>query len=588
MPKLSRLLFLIATIRLVLIAGALTAFNLDEEFTQRIDESFCRSLIENSGKERAVFFVHQDGQKPLLLYLRHRQGDFILRGNLSPTSAAKLDFSQFNPEVVTFSPEKINKKPLYSRGSAVKFSFSAGIALIDTLFIPHQFENAANSAFISDLGYLEARFRTGRNLLSPTCLDEFAAKISRGRIRLASRVKLNRYYLLKDNFWGPVDYLTGNSIESIMAKGFFDPVHKMTMFKGVSEWQKKHSRDLRLFFAIIADEEYIFSQDLRLKLGLVPATVSLNPQRIEQTDIGSGQNQMVFLSIGPGINYFDDPWKQKRRNIPGPRLLMSRLLYGNERLQIYPSFSIDPIEEGEKRLAAINRFQLKAAGKSGKNKRLPLWLEAEARNDLIENLEDAVCRYGLINDSDRLYLGFNFSGENFRGNVVNNEVRLSDGISLRAFVNAVIIPPGTGNDYRDSYAHHFSGISPHWQYNCATHFNHLFIEAPTPDDKGFRIAWLMFQLNRSHPTLGRMMLRAQRQNRISALKKMSESLNRIIADTGFAFFNTAAALQRRKNEAELLRRWCVYLCAYRMASANAAKQLQNFIEFYKLKFNKND
>lgn len=560
----------------------LFAVNLDAKFKQSLDKKFWSELKSNPEKERAVFLEYGSTDFPLITYLRRhdKSGFFILRGNLPQDCEKFFARTLASARKQKFAPLKSNGEPLYRYGTVFKGT-APGNPAMQWQYVPHRVQGQENQCFVSDLGYFELRFKPGQNIPAQA-LIEFLHFFSSGRLSLSKEVRLNRYYLFKEDFWGPVDYFAAASLQQAMEISAFMPTHKLTMNKHVNKWQKKHKLDLKLVFELLAEEDYLLSQDNRLKLGMVSGKVRLNLSRIAHTDIGSGQNQLVFLSIGPGINYFDDPWLQPRRNLPCPRLIFNQAALALSQLQVYPTYSIAPPGKGEKRLQAINRFQtiLSDPDFSEVPGRLPAWLGFNLRKTMFEIIEDAVCEYGLTNDSPDLTPGFKILEQSFNGNLINNEIRIYQGIPLHSFLCAVIVPPGSESSYQNRYAQEFLNRSEHWQFVAGTYFKDLFVSAPTPDDKGFRAAWLGWHMQFSHPTLARILELARTMQKSSSEIKISESLGRIIAREKTAFFKTAYRQKRQELETEKLELWSAYLESRRFNRQDMRARLAEFINFH--------
>lgn len=552
------------------------AFNLDKNFRQNFDQTTLSELKQEPGQEKALFFKDSETKENTVLYLRYeKNGVFVLRGNLPEQYDKQISRKLNNKKRGLYSPLKINGKPLYEYGSCYFFSKDQA----ECLYIPFKTGESENECFICDLGYFEARFSA--NTINPDQLcKDLLPWLTDKKLFFAGKVKLNRYYLFRDNYFGPVHYFYPDSIKEAKKTSEFMPVHKLTMNKHIKDWNKKRKQDLELFYKILIEERFLLSQDQRLKRGMVPAFVELNWNRIKETDIGSGQNQVVFLSIGPGINYFDDPWKHPRKNIPCPRLIFDNSIYGFKQLQIYPTFSIEPEAIGEGRLKVINRFQLIDDDSAKVNQRTPLWLPAKSRRPVIEEIEEALCNDNLLNDSPELRPGFKLMRKSYNGNIANNEIRIKDAISPTDTMRSVVIPPDSRDKYLNHYIRNFRNISPHWQYICATRFNDLFVEAPTADDKGFRTAWLKWHLGFSHPALKRLLKLAENKNKPELQVFIAEKIARIIEDEGLSFFNTPYARHRTEIETKRLELWCEYLQAFRNNKAKAKQLLIKFINFY--------
>lgn len=565
----------------ICLANPCDAIDLDKPFAQKITASMLDELKNLPDQERAVFIEFDSSPETFPLYLRFNPSSkaFILRGNLPE----KIDQFIKRPIGATakglFAGLKANGEALYEYGTAF---FSAHNIdrkqLVKIKYVAHFVGGIANACFVCDLGYLEAYFPVNVQNMGKS-INKVLKAISGKHLQLAKTVPLNRYYLFKDNYFGQVHLFTSNSLMESRNLSVFFPVHKLTMNKAVAKWKEKDKLDRELLLNILAQKEYLLAQDLRLKLAMVPAKIKLNWDRIDHSDLGSGQNQVVFLSSGAGINYFDDPWRSERTNLPCPRLIFDKSVYAKDKIQLFPTFSIEPAATGEGRLQQINNFQLHGSSQASYQSREPLWLPVAERKTQIETIEKGLCEYGLVNDSPNLRPGFELYGKHFNGNVVNNEIRVFEAISLRALLTAVIVPPRSANAYKGAYIEAFRNSSPHWQYNCATNFTELFCEASTPDDKGFRIAWLKWHLNFSHPTLFRMLEMSRHAISPNLENTFAEKISAQIKLEGPQFFRTKYAQHRMKLEAEKMELWCNYLEAYREKQKNAGTRLAQFVDY---------
>ncbi|HNW36605.1 MAG TPA: hypothetical protein PKM25_16830, partial [Candidatus Ozemobacteraceae bacterium] len=276
--------------------------------------------------------------------------------------------------------------------------------------------------------------------------------------------------------------------------------------------------------------------------------------------------QFVFLTLGPGINYFDGPWRKKICALPGPRLIIDPAVVNLADAQIYPSYSIDPPEMGEGRLRAINRFQTgESAPCSSKTsvscRRDALSMPFERREKVIRELADVLCRYGLLNDDPALERGFSFMGAEFRGNIVNNEIRLRDGLALREWAIGVIVPPGAAKSTR----RRLSAIGFTEESGPGgMPLSEFVIEAPFATDAGFRLAYLELVLRRSQPVLSRIIRRLRpdqapengiRPGYTSAM----HAIDRIIRREGFAFLFHRRSFDASRSWAEWRTAWSEWL-----------------------------
>jgi hypothetical protein len=582
--KIKRLIFL-ATIFIFFLGKVCPAkLDLDREFTQLINEQTAFQLLDHPGRERPIFIgPAATGKVRVIAGLRYdkQSNRFILRGNLPEDLEASLKLEQRNLKSGLFSPAKKNGEPLYRYGTTLSPQ-SADMPQPDFakwFYVPHHVNGEPNKCFVCDLGYFEFSFAAAPAQIASR-LNFLIAEFSQNRLKICKKVPLNRYFLFKDNFWGPVDYFAADSIAEAMELATINPSHKLTLNKHLKDWRSKSAEDIRLVFELLDREEYLLSQDYRLKLGLVPDFVRINFSRIDNTDIGSGQNQMVFLSIGPGINYFDDPWQQPRRNLPCPRIIFNVPLLAQMQIQLFPTYSVEPKGSGESRLQAINAFQKLFPPSISSGDRLPVWAGQKSRKTSIAAIENALCSYGLLNDSAELSPGFFLEGKNYNGNIVNNEVRMANGLSLRSFLAAIIVPPQTLTEYQHNFIRHFYNRTPHWQFIAGTHFKDLFIAATTADDLGFRLAFLFRQLQFSHPLLARIIKKSRAENRPQAEKKIAAAIDRLIQRYQTQFFATPIARHRRRLEAEKLNLWCEYLESFRLNKSDTHLKLQRFIHFH--------
>jgi hypothetical protein len=552
------------------------AINIDRLQQQKLDKFFVAELRNNPEKERAIFFEVEGSNELVILYASSKpeQGKFVMRGNLLE-SLDKFITDRFSKaKIKLFSPLKKDSTPLYEYGRSLVFEINHATCF----YVPYRFNNCDNECFVSDLGYFKVQFSTSDKNFA-AMVEKIIDEFSSGRMKLAKKVALNRYYLFQDNYFGPVHHFYPVSLKAAQNIATFCPVHKLTMNKHISEKKIKSEADKQLLFKLMTEDKFLLSQDQRLKRNMVPSFVRLNWSRIKETDIGSGQNHMVFLSIGPGINYFDDPWKQPRKNIPCPRIIFDKAVFGLEEIQIFPTFSIEPECIGEKRLQAINEFQYLDQKTDLKLNRLAKWLPDKNRKRIIDKVENALCEYGLVNDSARLRPGFYLFNKWFNGNIVNNEVRVKDGLSVYSLINGVIVPPGTRHEYLNAYICHFKNQSLHWQYIDGKRFTELFVEAPTADDKGFRTAWLRWHLQFYHPSLVRILDFARFEKNPELANFIGERISRIIKNEGLGFFKSDYAEHRKIIELERQRLWLSYLEAFRERNPSAKDHLIRFINF---------
>ena len=556
---------------LLLSAKPLSALDQGRLFPQTLDQTFFDNLRASKNCERAIFIKIAD--KECFLYIRASDKGFILRGQLTPEDEKCLNSSVFENRRALFSPLKENGEPLYQQGTAFIWQLQQhGKMNAEYCYIPHKINGIDNNCFICDKGYLEIRLSRFAGIDKNKMAFILAALFS-NRATIQNDVCLNRYYLYRDNLWGAVNETAGTVSSEII----FPPLHKATLNKGITDSGQKTSKDCELIIDLLAQEKFLLSQDMRCKLGRVPGFVKINMNFIENTDIGSGQNQMVFLSSGPGINYFDDPWQQPRKNVPCPRLLFHRALYDISQMQVYPTYSIEPEAKGEGRLHKINEFQQKELSEADSNS--IIWSSNSFRKPYFFTVEEKLCQNGLTNDKTDLAPGFSLREQFFAGNIVNNEIRVFQAISARDLLTAVIVPQGTVDQYKNAYERKMKNTSPHWNFNCGVDYKKLFVEAPVSTDKGFRCTWLMLMLHESHPALYRVMQRAGKEKKRKAFLFLGDKIAKMAADNGRKFFLTLYFKHYRNLDRQRNQIWLEYLEACR--NSNTGKS-ENLLQQYKI------
>lgn len=439
----------------------------------------------------------------------------------------------------------------------------SGIAITFT-HVPHEVAGRDNPAFAGDIGLLRLEASMTALLTAPDALLRPAF----GRPVRASTAPAGELYPHMDTRFGFPHRLVAGGFDAPVEACLLPPVHKLSANKNLGTCEEKREADLRDLAALLATDSGLLSQRERLRRRMVPDTVKLDGARIDDTDIGSGQNQFVFLTLGPGINYFDGPWRRREVRLPGPRVILDPAVVNLADAQIYPSYSIDPPDRGEGRLTAINRFQTDSKPTCREAVPMP----ASRRSRVIRELAGALCRYGLLNDDPALEKGFIFLGCGFRGNIVNNEIRLRDALSLREWAIAVIVPPGTADRARRLLAG--IGFTPE-NGPGGVPLPDFVIEAPFATDAGFRMAYLEFVLRRSNTVLARL-ARLLRPSGISGLGirpgylPTLKAIDRLIRREGLAFLLQPGALDAARRWGTWRRAWS----AWRTAVLNEAPEAE--------------
>jgi len=473
---------------------------------------------------------------------------------LPPDCESRLSMEIREGAIEPFSTSTAGGTCFYRRGfcrRGVARDAISGLGISYT-FVPFKLEGRDNPAFAGDLGLLRLEIPASSIAKAPEALLRAAF----GEIVAAGNFPSRELYPLMETRFGMPHRMLNDDFAVPIEAYVLPPVHKLSANKHVEDPQRKLDADLKDLARLLATDSGLLSQRERLRRRLVPDSVKLNWSRIDDTDIGSGQNQFVFLTMGPGINYFDGKWLSRTIAMPGPRVVFDPAVVSFADAQIFPSYSIDPPEKGEGRLRAINRFQHETAGSSREAVPMP----PERRRDVLRNLADALCRYGLLNDDPSLEVGFTFMDRTFRGNVVNNEIRLLDGILPREWAIGVIVPPGAGTRARALLSE--IGYSDE-SGPGGIPLSDFVYEAPFPTDAGFRQAYLelvcrrvlpvfsgIFRLLRPPGTSGS----AVRPGYAVAMK----AVERIVGREGIGFLCGQIAAERAARWAEWRDAWSEY------------------------------
>jgi hypothetical protein len=192
-------------------------------------------------------------------------------------------------------------------------------------------------------------------------------------------------------------------------------------------------------------------------------------------------------------------------------------------------------------------------------------MDMKSRDLYLGRLEETLIEYGLLNDSPETEIGFSFSGQEFRGNPVNNEVRIPEALSLFDLVQLIVIPKGSYSLYEDSFHKALNG------YLCGIPIRQVFQEAPFNTDKGFRIAFLLHLLKKSRPGLARFS-KVMNFNEDSLIKFL-DKVETEIKQQGPSFFKTPYYGYYKKKEERCKLLWLDYLEARRENQLNKAERL---------------
>jgi hypothetical protein len=598
-------------------------------YVQNLNAEFFRGIMK-SGFQPAAFFMHVPfSAKPLIFHCFRkslRNGDnvsaiaskrdffFELRTRLCPEEAKFMDMEIMAGILESFRGFRRDGSVFYKRGFQKRFTWnipSCGCT-VEVSFVPFSIGREVNDAFACDLGELKIIIPSIHLLESHCNFSQLFHGVFSSDCIVPTSISADGYFLDRSSYSGYARGLIINDLDRILNSGFLLANHKMTLNKHIDNSTQKYCLDMEQCLSFFESGNAVLSQDERLKRAMVPEWVELRPERIPQTDIGTGQNVFVFLSMGSGINYFDDPWKKERQNLPAPRFVYSPLICWMAGNQFYPSYSIDCGGKGAERLNAINSFQTGNTAECS----LPVEMDAGAREAYLKEMERRLLEYGLLNDSPVLEKGFLFQGKLFTGNIVNNEVRVREFSNIPFETMHLIIPPcidksdaETSPENSMSYFREyekrfiqrrktkFSSISripnisndlnnlaetegiPIFadtlirRFPGGTPWREYFFQSGQADDKSMRAAYLEIILMRTHAMLARLLRLSRRgwprlstdgsqafENGSQGLCRpgywiLAGAMEKIIRKAGMEFFETPQAMIRRGIEAERLKAW---------------------------------
>lgn len=498
------------------------ALDVNEEFVQKIDSGFSSSLINRKGQPRAVFAECPAALKnnEIIIYVRYSSGRFVLTSKL-PRAVEKY----VHPSVLSCKPSifrtfKKGGAEFYLKGRSFGLKFAEGSHGVkcNIVYVPYSAGGAENDAFISDRGHLEISVESlfaGREpRLSPELLNDLLGRVfTGGSVRLKRSVKLNRYYYDRPDYFGYVNPAMADASE-LEARGaaWLYPSHKITYNRATADKNEKRRLDAKLATAFLRGDYPLISQDIRAKNSFVEDHIALDMSKLPQTDIGSGQNTCVYLSYGPGINYYDSRYLSGGDNFPSPRFVFDRGEIWREAVQFYPKNSWESFGTGISRYNEINFFQEYLSAEDPAKRGVqpdrperaePAFMTADKRAAYISELNDKIISYGLLNDTAELIIDFEFMSQKHRGNPVNNELRTAGAVYPAYSAVALIVPPGTKVEYIKNYEQLMKEFGLP-EYLNATRYSDLFIEAPESGDRGMRAAYLKFIISRTDAGMNRL------------------------------------------------------------------------------------
>ena len=597
-------LALIIILFIILPAAPALAIDYDENFTQKIGADFSNSLISREGEPRAVFAECHAAGKNIVIYARFVKPHFILTAKIPAAVENFVDPAIFSAGSAEFKTYKKSGGIFYSRGKSFNFNFKAEAdALCEITYIPYKINGLENDAFISDKGFLKLIVKSspaaGSAQLSNDMLNRLLGRVFKDRaVRLKSIVKYNQYYHDRCDYFGYVNRMIPAGLNTAPGDFLLYPTHKITYNRNISGRSEKHLLDMRLAVSFLRKDYPLISQDIRAKNSLVEDHISLDIAKLPQTDIGSGQNTFIYLSYGPGINYYDSPYLKTNDNFPSPRFIFDRNELSREDAQFYPKNSWESFGTGISRFNEINYFQdflsVEPPGGPGAFENYPrydepVFMNPDKRLAYLSELNDKIIDYGLINDTGELIFNFDFFSQDHRGNVINNELRTAGAVYPAFSSAALIVAPGTGREYIKTYEEFMKkyGLP---EYIGGTHYRDYFIEADECSDYGMRAAYLKYLISRTDPNLNRLAnLFAAHERSADASKKQygyrifMNACENIIKKDKNGFFSSAAAKSAGRMHNELKETFYDYLYSVRTDKPKNIQKSEysKFVNLYK-------
>lgn len=500
-------------ILMILLPAAAPAIDYEENFSQKIDAAFFASLTEREDEPRAIFAECAAGKNDVVIYARYTKPNFILNAKLPAALEKFIKPAIFTAESFEFKTFKKNGELFYSHGKAFYYKSDAkSKAAYEIIYVPYKINGRENDAFICDRGFLKITVNARKNLTENSLNELFGNVFSERAVKIKKTVKYNQYYYERYDYFGYVNRraLSARSFETNEA--LFYPTHKITFNRNISGRREKHLADLRLAILFLKGNYPLISQDTRAKTSGVKGDISLDPAKLDQTDIGSGQNTYIYLSYGPGINYYDCPYLKDSGNFPSPRFIFDKNEVLREEAQFYPKNSWETSGRGIFRFYEINFFQAYLSSKIKKEDgwtenypayEEPIFMALDKRFAYLHELNGKLINYGLLNDTKELILNFDFLSQKHLGNIINNELRTAYAVYPAFSSSALIIAPGTKNEYIKAYEESIKKDGQP-EYICGTHYLDYFLEAHECSDFGMRAAYLKYLISRTDPYLNRL------------------------------------------------------------------------------------
>ena len=594
----------VLTVLLTLVFAASTfisapALELSKKYVQKAGADFFDSLQARPASPRAIFIDAAGEKDPVILYAMFSETGrkLYLFGKLPPGVEKNIsaDFVARSSRD-RFRTKRKDGSIFYERGKCLSASFETGPGLkFASVYVPYSDdpetfgkpEKKEPEAFISDRGYIELSCPydefikggdAGERLMK---LLRFVFKP--GKLKLSGSVEYNRYYFDRPDMFGFVNPLIAPPDNKTAAPFFLS--HKMTQNRRMINNAEKAERDARDAVRYISADYPLISQDTRVKIGAVEAGINLDLKDAGQTDIGSGQNTFVYLSYGPGINYYDAPYGARGAAEMSPRFIFSADLLNIRDAQFYPKNSWETCGTGIARYNEINAFQsnILAAGEFSRVPEFPepAYMAAVTRVRYLREAASAIFRYGILNDTQELLMDFDFAGMVHRGNPVNNEVRVSGAVYPAYSSRALIVPAGRKQLYLNLFEEELKKRRVS-RFPGGTYYRDYFIEATCTGEAGMRAAYLEYLLFSTDRALFGFVRAAREAGRHGAYLLTARSAAKIIEKAGPDFFETAGAKARRAELSKCEAAYYDYLEAVRCGRSGREKTslFNSFIKKY--------
>lgn len=259
--------------------------------------------------------------------------------------------------------------------------------------------------------------------------------------------------------------------------------HKMTRNRNCADVEEKLALDIADVVQFVKHLR-LLSARRRLEEGKVLETTKVRMNEIDDSDIGSGQNHLVYMSLGSGINYYDVPWQSKNKGLPSPRLIFRNVFSNALFTEYYPRNSWDTLSKGYSRYAEILSFQGDRFSETV--------MSPSRRSKFLHDLSLALCEQGIANAEVAEKAEFRFWNLTGAGNFINNEIRVPEEADLDNLIVGIAVPKGTGNAYKSALSR--AGFSPE-----------IVFEAPLEGDRGMRLAYMQCLADRKFPCAGRLL-----------------------------------------------------------------------------------